>query len=71
MSKSRNSTQSSNNMSKEKRKVRFQTSVSPCEESAALKTFLLFESGNCGHLTLAQFRRAVTEVDHLDQVRCR
>ena len=58
-------------MPKEKRKVRFQTSVSPCEESAALKTFLLFESGNCGHLTLAQFRRAVTEVEHLDQVRCR
>ena len=54
-----------------KRKVRFQTSVAEAEESAALNTFLLFESGNCGHLTLAQFRRAVMEVDHLDQVRCK
>ena len=38
------------------------------DESEAMKTFLLFESGHCGHLTLAQFKQAVIEMETYDQV---
>ena len=53
------------------RKVRFQTSVNESDEDEAMKTFLLFESGHCGHLTLAQFKQAVIELETYDQVICR
>ena len=51
------------------RKVRFQTSINESDENEAMKTFLLFESGHCGHLTLTQFKQAVIELETYDQVR--
>lgn len=57
---------SESNMSR--RKVRFQTSVNEPEQSEAMRMFLLFESGNSGHLTLNQFKQAVYEMENQDHV---
>ena len=58
---------SESNMSR--RKVRFQTSVNESEQSEAMRMFLLFESGNSGHLTLNQFKQAVYEMENQDHVK--
>ena len=51
-----------------RRKVKFQTSVKESEESKAMEIFLLFESGNSGHLTLNQFKQALYEMEDQDHV---
>ena len=50
------------NINKKKvRKVCFQTSMDSVEEEA-MKTFLVFESGDSGDLTFNQFQQAVQEM---------
>merc|ERR1712045_552572 len=52
-----------------RRKVKFQTSVKESEQSEAMEIFLLFESGNSGHLTLSQFKQALYEMEDQDHTK--
>lgn len=49
--------------------MKFQTSVKESEQSEAMEIFLLFESGNSGHLTLSQFKQALYEMEDQDHVK--
>ena len=43
----------------DKKRVSFQTSVDPTVEEEAMKTFLVFESGDSGDLSFNEFQQAV------------
>ena len=45
-----------------KKRVSFQTSVEPTVEEEAMKTFLVFESGESGDLSFNEFQQAVHEI---------
>ena len=47
---------------KNRKKVSFQTSVDPTVEAEAMKTFLVFESGESGDLSFNEFQQAVVEM---------
>ena len=48
------------------RKVKFQTSVDESDQNDAIRVFLLFESGQSGHLTINQFKLAVGKFYNLE-----
>ena len=43
----------------DKKRVSFQTSVDPTVEEEAMKTFLVFESGDSGDLSYNEFQQAI------------
>ena len=47
---------------KNRKKVSFKTSVDPTVEAEAMKTFLVFESGESGDLSFNEFQQAVVEM---------
>ena len=46
----------------DKKRVSFQTSVDPTVEEEAMKTFLVFESGDSGDLSYNEFQQAVHDM---------